>query len=330
MIQSGSLDRKFVLIARKRCQKLRDASLFSCIPSSPLKMEIEDIPVQIERLSKSFETDGYGVVHDFLNDQEVEALRHESARLIREESKKEGQRQIFGNEFNMRSRYFLDSSDQICYFFEKQAFDLETKKLIVPEEQSVAKVAHALHYLNPVFKKVTTSQRVKDVFKAINFVDPTVVQSMVIFKNPQVGGAYTPHQDASFLYAEPLHLAGIWIALDDATPTNGCLEFIPGSHKWPLFRRFVRTGKEGDGEDLLEWTAPARDYDDSQFVKIPVKKGDMVLIHGLVVHRSAANKSDKPRWIYTFHAYDKGRSTYSDKNWLQPVVQDTFLPIYAN
>lgn len=41
----------------------------------------------------------------------------------------------------------------------------------------------------------------------------------------------TPHQDATFLYTEPLgRVMGMWIALEDATINNGCLWFIPGSH----------------------------------------------------------------------------------------------------
>lgn len=42
----------------------------------------------------------------------------------------------------------------------------------------------------------------------------------------------TPHQDATFLYTEPLgSVMGVWIALEDATLDNGCLWFIPGSHR---------------------------------------------------------------------------------------------------
>lgn len=289
-----------------------------------------ELKTKLDQLAKNFKQNGYGVIENFLTKEEVEGMRNEASRLIRDESRSQSNKlQIFGNEINMKSRYFLDSSDKICYFFEKNAVNLETLQLQMPEEQSLAKIAHALHCLNPVFNKVTVSDKVKDVFRAIDFKEPTVVQSMVIFKNPQVGGAYTPHQDASFLFAEPTHLAGLWLAMDDATPINGCLEFIPGSHKWPLARRYVRTGNTQDGEDLLEWTAPPMDFDESKFVKVPVKKGDLVLIDGLVVHRSAANKSDKPRWIYTFHAYDKGRSEYCPKNWLQMNVNKTFMPVYA-
>ena len=40
-----------------------------------------------------------------------------------------------------------------------------------------------------------------------------------------------PHQDGSYLHVEPLKIAGVWIALEDCTLENGCLSFIPGSHK---------------------------------------------------------------------------------------------------
>ena len=74
---------------------------------------------------------------------------------------------------------------------------------------------------------------------------------MFIFKPPNIGGSGTsfgprspllllticlsaviPHQDATFLWADPEpRLIGVWIALEDATQENGCLWFIPGSHK---------------------------------------------------------------------------------------------------
>lgn len=288
--------------------------------------------MDFKKLSDDYNSTGYAIARNFLNDQEVEALRNESSRLVREEWTKEGDDiYIFGNAFNAKSLYFLESSDKVRYFAEKKAYDFSKNQLIGTREHSISKIGHALHCLNPVFKEVTCSQKVKEVFAAIQFKNPTVAQSMVIFKNPKVGGAYTPHQDASFLNTEPIHLAGLWIALDDATKENGCLEFIPGSHRWPLARRFVRSKeRKQDDDDYLEWTAPVVQYQDDQFVMEPVKRGDMVLIHGLVVHRSGPNVSEKARWVYTFHAYDEARGEYQSDNWLQPGPNNTFLPIFEN
>ncbi len=53
-----------------------------------------------------------------------------------------------------------------------------------------------------------------------------------------------PHQDATFLWMDGvLKVMGLWIALEDATEENGCLWFIPGSHKGG----FPRAGSERRG-----------------------------------------------------------------------------------
>lgn len=284
---------------------------------------------RIKAASTDFHRDGYAVVENFLNNDEIEALRKESLRLTVEESLDECHTaQIFDLDHMVSSQYYLGSGERIRYFFEKDAFDMETEELVGPIETSIAKIAHAVHALNPIFKEISTSKKVQQVFKAIGYAEPTILQSMVIFKNPRVGGEYIPHQDGSYLTTDPpQHVAGIWLALDDATEENGCLQFITGSHKWPLKRRFFRPKELKSNGAFLEWDCPPDYYEDYPFVKVPVKRGDMILIHGLVIHRSDANRSDKPRWIYTFHAYDKSKSKYLKDCWLQPEVTDTFLPV---
>ena len=56
------------------------------------------------------------------------------------------------------------------------------------------------------------------------------------------------HQDSVFLYTNPPSAVGFWFALEDCTKTNGCLSFVPGSHKThPIAKRFVRVGGGGTG-----------------------------------------------------------------------------------
>lgn len=85
-----------------------------------------------------------------------------------------------------KDKYFLDSSDKISYFFEGGALGPKGELLVEPEK-SLNKIGHALHALNPVFRKVTFSERVKEAAFQLGFDDPAVVQSMYIFKNPGVG-----------------------------------------------------------------------------------------------------------------------------------------------
>lgn len=280
----------------------------------------------LAKLSADFERDGYAVVENFLSPEEIQELRDEATRLVEEEALVEKRKETFAYSCSTDNDYHLGSNDKVRFFYEAGSFNQETKELQVEGKHSLAKIAHAIQK-NPVYNKLTTSEKVKKVFKAINFGEPVVVQGMVNFKNPKVGAEYNPHQDASYLYTEPISVAGIWLALDDATLENGCLQFIPGSHKLPVSKRLIRSTDEKTGKTKLIWTGEEREYNPKDFVAEPVKKGALVLLHGLVVHRSDRNESDKPRWIYTFHVYDKTQGKYLDDNWLLP-GDGNFISLY--
>ena len=55
--------------------------------------------------------------------------------------------------FQINDRYFLDSNDKIRYFFETDAFD-DNGKLQLPKDSCLNKIGHALHWIDPRFKKV--------------------------------------------------------------------------------------------------------------------------------------------------------------------------------
>lgn len=65
----------------------------------------------------------------------------------------------------------------------------------------------------------------------------TLVKYVAILKQHEIGillaffFPVNPHQDSTFLYTEPMKLFGMWIPLEDVTEENGCLSYIPGSHK---------------------------------------------------------------------------------------------------
>lgn len=50
-----------------------------------------------------------------------------------------------------------------------------------------SQVGHALHWQNPVFKKYTFSEKVKDIAFQLEMNEPAVCQSMYIYKNPGIG-----------------------------------------------------------------------------------------------------------------------------------------------
>lgn len=88
-----------------------------------------------------------------------------------------------------------------------------------------------------------------------------------------------------------------------------------------MSRRFIRNPnkEEFDKGNCLLYTADEPLLDDKDFVPVPVKAGSVLLIHGLVRHRSGENHSPKSRHAYTMHVYDSGKSVYSDQNWFVKV-----------
>ncbi|KAF7585264.1 hypothetical protein BBP40_011504, partial [Aspergillus hancockii] len=103
--------------------------------------------------------------------------------------------------------YFLTSGDKIRYFFEPDAItpDPITGKptLQKPKHEAVNKIGHSLHSLSEPFKAVSLTERNAAIAKSLGFKDPRVLQSMVICKQPGIGGAVPEHRDSEFLYTDP-------------------------------------------------------------------------------------------------------------------------------
>ena len=92
------------------------------------------------------------------------------------------------------NQYFLDSAGNISFFFEEGAFNADGT-LVHAKARSINKCGHALHDLDPAFRAFSRSDRMASVFQSLGFSRPLPVQSMYIFKQPQIGGPVVPHQD---------------------------------------------------------------------------------------------------------------------------------------
>jgi phytanoyl-CoA hydroxylase len=217
--------------------------------------------------------------------------------------------------------YFLESGDKIRFFFEEHAF-LPDGRLRQTKEQSINKIGHALHDLDPVFDKFSRTRKIESLVSELGIDEPLLLQSMYIFKQPRIGGEVTCHQDATFLYTEPLRLVGLWFALEDATIENGCLWVIPGGHQLGLKSRFVRA--EGSGTrfevfDEMSWP-------EEKLQPLEVKKGTLIVLHPLLPHLSRENRSLKSRHAYTLHIMDASVD-YPKENWLQRSTE--MMPLRA-
>ncbi|KAJ7680288.1 phytanoyl-CoA dioxygenase [Mycena polygramma] len=295
-----------------------------------------------------FHRDGYLVVRGFLSPEDVATLLERSKVLLQEFSLDDHPLTKFttGDDNHVGDAYFLESGDKIRYFLEEDA--VVDGKLTRPKELAVNKIGHALHELDPAFRKASTrnlifsvtleNDRMRALVRDLQFHrDPVALQSMVITKQPQIGGEVSEHNDSTFLYTDPPSALGFWIALEKCSESNGALSFLPGSHlTTPITKRFVRLPAGGTGfeplvtPDVAEQVAAQSKISGDSYVLETCEPGDLVLIHGAVLHKSERNRSQKTRFAYTFHMIESSSGTkYDEKNWLQPTSQMPFSRILA-
>jgi phytanoyl-CoA hydroxylase len=260
----------------------------------------------------TYDRDGFLVLKNFVDAQACDRLRARAEELVRDFDP-QGVVSIFSTQEQTRTSddYFLKSGDKIRFFFEEHAFRPDGR-LRQSKERSINKIGHALHDLDPVFETFSRTAEVKQLVSDLGIVDPLLLQSMYIFKQPRIGGEVTCHQDATFLYTEPLRMVGLWFALEDASVENGCLWAIPGGHKLGLKSRFMRA--EGCGTRFEVFDNPP--WPEDKLQPLEVRKGTVIVLHGLLPHLSRENTSAHSRHAYTLHVIDAS-AHYPESNWLQ-------------
>jgi phytanoyl-CoA hydroxylase len=274
----------------------------------------------------------------FASRDEIAEMKSRMSELIENWNPEDSLHSVFitTEKQHIRNSYFLDSAEKISFFLEEGAVDSVT---LLPREdlrksEIINKVGHALHYMDPIFMKYSFSKKIVDLVQQLGYKDPVLPQSMYIFKQPKIGGVVTSHQDSTFLHTQPrLSCMGLWLALDPADESNGCLWLRPGSQTEPLRRRFVRnpTYSQDDphshptkfvslNDDDSKWEgAVPTNLHEAGFVPLPVEAGDLIGIHGSVDHLSLPNTSSRSRHSYQLHLVEGPENGvfWSPDNWLQ-------------
>jgi ectoine hydroxylase-related dioxygenase (phytanoyl-CoA dioxygenase family) len=109
-----------------------------------------------------------------------------------------------------------------------------------------------------------------------------------VFKQPEGEQEFPWHQDDGYTPVDPSPYLTLWLALNDATPENGCISVLPGSHKRGLLAH---------ERSPIGLVCHASD-DPDQGVRVPVKGGSMAVFWSLTAHKSGVNRSKGSRKAY--------------------------------
>ncbi len=132
----------------------------------------------------------------------------------------------------------------------------------------------------------------------------------LFYKPAKTGGVVAWHQDYSYwTRTKPLAHLTCWCGLDDSTKENGCVQYIPGSHRWGLLPKPALAGDLHGINDFLD------DEQKKQFANpqhAEVKAGEAIFHHPLTLHGSGENKSNYPRRAFVINVFADGVNSDSD------------------
>ncbi len=261
-----------------------------------------------------YHSQGYLVLENAIPKADIEKLKTAALEIV-DHFDIDNNRTVFktSDRDSGRDDYFFNSAESVNCFLEEDALD-EDGNLLKPARLAINKIGHAMHDLNPVFRKFCHLPIFGQVLRDIGYKAPLLWQTMYIFKQPHIGGEVRWHQDASYLISEPPTVTGIWIAIEDAHRGNGCLWVQPGGHRSPLREIYHVDWEKREGVLSIKDNSPWPGNDEAIAVEVPV--GSVVIFHDHMPHYSSQNLSAQSRHAFTLHVADKS-ANWSDKNWLQ-------------
>lgn len=216
-------------------------------------------------LRDQFDELGFVAYRAFLSTHEVERLHSEIARYIRDLVPRIPPSDVFYEDRNDHSTLKqMTRMFQHCPFF-SQLLECSPFANLAAELLGAAAVPKNLQYFN---------------------------------KPPTASTPTPPHQDGCYFMLEPNHALTMWLALDPVDESNGCVRYVPGSHK--------RGMRPHTGTEVLGFSQGIADYTESDLAAetpMPAEPGDLLVHHSLTIHRADANRSANSRRSLGFIYY---------------------------
>lgn len=249
-------------------------------PLTPLfSREAEGVAPITDEQRHFFEQNGYLAGVKLLNDEQVDSLRDDLALLMSSE---------YGSDGRFYEYHHNESGDASKTLF------------------------HALGAwrVSPAFHDLIFYKPFVDAAARLLHGKPRFWHDQLFVKPANDGGVVAWHQDYSYwTRTKPMAHLTCWIALDDSTLENGCVHYVPGSHRWPLLPRGALAG---DMEAIL---ALLDDEQRAAFrpVAIELKAGEASFHHPMMVHGSYENRSSRSRRAAVINVIRDGVVSDSDE-----------------
>jgi len=234
----------------------------------------------------AFQRDGYVNGGLALDEDKVEDLRSELARVIADDGKPDV----------------------------KQPVSL--RNLSRDDNHPVYQIVNIWEASAPFHKLTSNAKIVEEIAQLTGASKLKVWHDQIQYKPAETGGVNMWHQDAPLWpILLPMTEVSAWVALDDVDEGNGCMSMVPGSQAWGNQMAFIR--------DLESYDAMPDTFEDKSIAVIrrPVKKGEVHYHHALTWHGSHANTSDRPRRAIAIHYMtDETRYVASGEHLMKSLV----------
>ena len=209
--------------------------------------------LDIAQLRESFQKNGYVVVPNFLENDELNIVRERLTKLIVATQKKQ----------NYEHAFYANKQDKNSL---KQLHRIEE---------------------DDFFKNYSASTKWSSLASAL--LDDKVEPALALEwfnKPPNYFHETPPHQDNFYFCFEPPQALTIWLSLDHADHQTGCLHFIPGSHLQGI-RLHRLSNNLGFSQTIADFT----EEDQRTGVAITANPGDAVIHHAETIHWAGSNQT---------------------------------------
>ncbi len=165
----------------------------------------------------------------------------------------------------------------------------EVEALIDSDARSLQLMRSNPHLVFPFVDRLAHDDRVLDAVERILGPNLLLWSTSFFIKAPHSDDFVSWHQDLTYWGFDGTDQVSAWVALSPITQANGCMRFIPASH-----RRAIETHQDTFAEEnqLTRGQVLAVDIDESQAVPVTLAPGEVSLHHGHLFHASGPNTTN--------------------------------------